>query len=87
MCFRVDDPWDRDLPDSAPFGAYDPLAGRVVVLNPRNSAERARHAAWRQERDEALRTLQPDPLSRLVVSTQDDLLDAVVRYFRARMAA
>ena len=87
MCFRVDDPWDRDLPDSAPFGAYDPLAGRVVVLNPRNAAERAQHAAWRQERDEALRTLQPDTLSRLVVSTQDDLLDAVVRYFRARMAA
>ena len=87
MCFRVDDPWDRELPDSAPFGAYDPLAGRVVVLDPRSAAERERHAAWRQERDEALRTLQPDPLSRLVVSTQDDLLDAVVRYFRARMAA
>lgn len=87
MCFRVDDPWDRELPDSAPFGAYDPLAGRVVVLDPRSAAERERHAAWRQERDEALRQLQPDPLSRLVVSTQDDLLDAVVRYFRARMAA
>ena len=87
MCFRVDDPWDRALPDAAPFGAYDPLAGRIVVLSPRNAAERAQHAAWQAERDEAIRQLQPDPLARLVVSTQDDLLDAVVRYFRARMAA
>ena len=87
MCFRVDDPWDRALPDSAPFGAYDPLAGRIVVLSPRNAAERRQHADWRDSRDAALRELQPDPLARLVVSTQDDLLDAVVRFFRARMAA
>ncbi len=87
MCFRVDDPWDRALPDASPFGAYDPLAGRIVVLSPRNAAERAQHAAWQAERDEALRQLQPDSLARLVVSTQDDLLDAMVRFFRARMSA
>ncbi len=87
MCFRVDDPWDRALPDSAPFGAYDPLAGRIVVLSPRHATERRQHAEWRDSRDAALRELQPDPLARLVVSTQDDLLDGIVRFFRARMAA
>ncbi|HLP09509.1 MAG TPA: DUF58 domain-containing protein [Opitutaceae bacterium] len=87
MCFRVDDPWDRALPDAAPFGAYDPLAGRIVVLSPRSAAERAQHAAWQAEREAAFRALQPDSLARLVVSTQDDLLDAMVRFFRARMAA
>ncbi len=87
MCFRVDDPWDRALPDAAPFGAYDPLTGRVVVLSPRSAAEHAQHAAWRAEREETFRVLQPDSLARLAVGTQDDLLEAMVRFFRARMAA
>jgi uncharacterized protein (DUF58 family) len=87
MCFRIDDPWDRALPDDAPFGAYDPVTGRVVVLAPRSAAERRQHAAWRDARDAALRDLQPDPLARLTVQTSDDMLDTLVAFFRARMAA
>jgi len=87
MCFRIDDPWDRALPDAAPLGVYDPVAGRVVVLSPRSAADRKLHAAWRETRDVALRELQPNPLARLVISTEDDMLDTLVTFFRARMAA
>lgn len=87
MCVRVDDPWDRELPDTGSFGAYDPIAGRVVVIDPRSSAQRQQHAEWRTERDAALAELQADPLARLLVSTDDDMLDALVRFFRARMKA
>ena len=67
MGFRVDDPWDRALPDTTPFPAYDPLGGRLVVLDPAARAQRESHAAWRRRREEAFTALFPDPLNRLVV--------------------
>jgi hypothetical protein len=86
MGFRVDDPWERELPEGETFSAYDPLSGRLVTLEG-SSAERAAHAAWRDERDAAWRALFPAPLSRLVVSTEENRLDALVRFFHARMNA
>jgi hypothetical protein len=85
--FRVDDPWDRELPRAAAFGAYDPVGERIVVLDPRSRAQRERHAEWRAERENAFRQLQPDSHSRLIVSTGDDMLEAMVAFFRARMGA
>lgn len=84
MGFRVDDPWERDLPSGESFAAYDPLAGRLVTLEG-SAAERAAHAAWRREREAAWQTLFPDALSRLVVETGQNRLDALVRFFHARM--
>ena len=86
MGFRVDDPWERALPAGESFAAYDPSAGRLVTLDG-SSAERAAHAAWRQERDAAWSTLFPNPLSRLVVGTDQNRLDALVRFFHARLRA
>lgn len=86
MGFRVDDPWERELPTDEVFAAYDPAAGRLVTLEGSN-AERAAHAAWRAEREESWQTLFPDVLSRLVVSTEQNRLDALVRFFHARMRA
>jgi uncharacterized protein (DUF58 family) len=86
MGFRVDDPWDRALPAGEAFAAYDPTAGRLVTLEG-NAAERAAHAAWRQQRDEAWRGLFPDQLSRLAVGTDENRLDALVKFFHARMRA
>ncbi len=86
MGFRVDDPWERELPADEAFAAYDPLSGRLVTLEG-SSAERAAHAAWREERDAAWRALFPAPLSRLVVGTDENRLDALVRFFHARMSA
>lgn len=84
--FRVDDPWERELPSDDVFAAYDPVAGRLVTLEG-SAAERAAHAAWREQREAAWRELFPAPLSRLVVSTEENRLDALVKFFHARMRA
>jgi uncharacterized protein (DUF58 family) len=86
MGFRVDDPWERALPDQGAFAAYDPTAGQLVTIE-NSSAERAAHAAWRADREATWTTLFPDILSRLVVSTEENRLDALVRFFHARMRA
>ncbi|ACB75679.1 DUF58 domain-containing protein [Opitutus terrae] len=86
MGFRVEDPWERNLPAQDTFAAYDPTSGRLVTLEG-NSGERAAHAAWRAERETAWRALFPAPLSRLVVGTDENRLDALVRFFHARMNA
>jgi hypothetical protein len=52
-----------------------------------SSGERAAHAAWRAEREAAWTRLFPDPQSRLAVSTADNRLDALVRFFHARLRA
>ncbi len=85
MGFRVDDPWERELPGTDTLAAYDPVTGRLVTLEG-SAAERAAHAAWRESREAAWRELFPDAQSRLVVSTEENRLDALVRFFRRRMA-
>jgi hypothetical protein len=86
MGFRVDDPWDRGLPAGEIFAAYDPMAGRLVTLEG-SAAERAAHATWRREREEAWGKLFPDQNQRLVAGTDENRLEALVRFFRARMHA
>ena len=86
MGFRVDDPWERALPAQENFAAYDPAAGRLVTLEG-NAAERAAHATWRAQREDAWRTLFPDALSRLNVGTEENRLDALVKFFHNRMRA
>lgn len=84
---RVDDPWDRAYPETdRPLAAFDPLSGRLVTLG-QTQAERAAHARWREARDAALATWFPDPFARQVVSTDENRLDALVRFFRRREGA
>lgn len=87
MGFRVDDPWERELPAARVLTTYDPVSGRLVNLNGASAAQREAHAAWGRERDAAFRAIFPDPLSRLVVRTDEERLDALVRFFHARMHA
>jgi hypothetical protein len=87
MGFRVDDPWDRALPHTRVLTAYDPVSGRLVNLNGASAAQRQAHAAWVEQRETQFRALFPNPLSRLVVSTEEDRLESLVRFFHARMAA
>jgi hypothetical protein len=86
MGFRVDDPWERTLPSEGRIAAYDPFAGRLVTIEG-NAADRAAHSNWRSRRESAWTGLFADRLSRLVVSTEDDRFDALVRFFHARMRA
>ena len=84
MGFRVDDPWDRGLPPGDTLTAYDPLTGRLVTLDG-SAGQRASHAEWVGRRATAFRGLFPDSLSRLVVGTEEPRLEALVRFFHARM--
>jgi len=84
MGFRVDDPWERVLPTGDTLIAYDPLARRLVTLDG-TAAQRAGHAEWVKRREDAFRSLFPDPLSRLIVSTREPRLEALVRFFHARI--
>jgi hypothetical protein len=84
MGFRVDDPWERALPAGESFAAYDPTAGRLVTLDG-SARERAAHALWCHAREQAWQSLFPNPLSRLVIATDQNRLDALVRFFHARM--
>ena len=86
MGFRVDDPWERALPAQESFAAYDPTAGRLVTLEG-SAAERAAHATWGVQREAAWSALFPNRLSRLVVGTDENRLDALVKFFHARMRA
>ena len=84
MGFRVEDPWERELPAGEPFAAYDAISGRLVTIEG-NAAERDAHRVWREQRDALWRALFPDTMSRLVVGTDQNRLDALVQFFHARM--
>ncbi|HEY4302613.1 MAG TPA: DUF58 domain-containing protein [Candidatus Didemnitutus sp.] len=86
MGFRVDDPWERELPGDRVVAAYDPVGGRLVNLDG-SAGQRTAHAAWVRQRDEGFRAIFPDQLCRLVVRTDEDRLAALVRFFHARMFA
>ena len=87
MGFRVDDPWDLELPHDRILTTYDPVAGRLVNLNGASSAQRAAHAEWVDAREAAFRGFFPNVLSRLTVRTDEERLEALVRFFHRRMAA
>jgi len=87
MGFRVEDPWDRELPFDRILTTYDPVAGRLVNLNGASSAQRAAHAEWVQSRDASFNAIFPNVLSRLTVRTDEERLEALVRFFHRRMAA
>jgi uncharacterized protein (DUF58 family) len=87
MGFRVEDPWDRELPFERVLTTYDPVAGRLVNLNGASAAQRDAHAEWVAQRDASFRALFPAPLTRLSVRTDQERLEALVRFFHARMAA
>ena len=87
MGFRVDDPWERELPFDRILTTYDPVAGRLVNLNGTSSAQREAHAAWVAQREAAFNAIFPNVLSRLTVRTDEERLEALVRFFHRRMAA
>jgi len=85
MGLRVEDPWERALPDEGPLTVVDPLSGELIPFDPRSAAARRRHAAWVRGRDLYWTALFPNQLDRLTVSTRDDLLLSMIGFLRARM--
>lgn len=84
---RVEDPWERILPHTGRLSAVDPVTGELVPFDTSSKASRARHALWVRARDAYWQELFPFAADRLTVSTEDDLLEAVIRFFRSRMRA
>ncbi|WP_221030937.1 DUF58 domain-containing protein [Actomonas aquatica] len=85
--FRVDDPWERELPTDQPLTIYDPMAQHLVVLDPRAKDQRAAHAEWVAKREERFAALFRDPRERLVVLADGSMPEALARFFQGHMAA
>ncbi|WP_438479835.1 DUF58 domain-containing protein [Oleiharenicola lentus] len=83
--FRVEDPWERALPDGKPLTVYDPASQQLVVLDPKSRAHLDGHASWRAERDASFKRLFPSPLSRMVLTPDEPALDALARFFHGHM--
>jgi len=84
MGFRVEDPWERSLPESGNFSAYDPQSGEVVQVQSSHKVQRAAHADWVAQRDQTFFSLFPNVRSRLTVSTADDPFQQLVRFMANR---
>lgn len=82
---RVDDPWERELPKGGQLNALDPTSGELIPFDLNARANRRRHQAWCEERDAYFQTLFPAPTQRLAVTANEDLLEALVRFFHTRM--
>ena len=82
---RVEDPWERNLPTRECMTAVDPTSGELLVLDTSSAASRRRHAEWVRERDAFWNSLFPTPTGGFTVGTQDEPLDALIRFFRRRM--
>jgi len=82
---RVEDPWERELPRHGLLTAVDPLSGELLPFDTLSRANRRRHAEWVCERDVFWNALFPSPADGFTVSTEDDLLRALIRFFKARM--
>lgn len=82
---RVEDPWERNLPTQGCMTAVDPTSGELLVLDTTSTASRRRHAEWVGERDALWAQLFPAPTDGFTVGTQEDPLDALIRFFRRRM--
>ena len=82
---RVDDPWERALPESGLMSVVDPVDGELIPFDPGSRTTRRRHAEWVEARDKGFDELFPSKLQQLKLTTEDDVLDSLVRFFRARM--
>lgn len=78
---RADDPWDVELPRHAKIPAYDPLAGKLTLLNTSLATERAAHAQWRDRREAYFTELFPRLDDRLIVPNTADPLQSLVAWF------
>lgn len=85
MGFRVEDAWEMELPKELTLTAFDPLQRRLVQLEGGSIAQQKAHQDWLKARDTAWTNLFPNRLARLELQTNEDVLDALVKFFRARM--
>jgi len=81
---RVEDPWERVPPRRGALTGIGPVRDEMVPFHLLSSANRRRHARWVEERDAYWEQLFPARVARVTVQTDDDLLAALIRFFKAR---
>jgi len=86
MGFRIDDPWERELPHHGKLPIFDPVTGDLTILDTSSSSQRSAHAAWVQHRNSTFNSLFADQTTRLAITTEESTIDAMVRFLRRRMA-
>jgi len=84
MGFRVEDPWERELPRAGALPIFDPVDGSMAVVDTRASSHRTAHAEWVRERDLAYESLFPETTNRLNLTTLDTPIDSMVSFFHRR---
>ena len=82
---RVDDPWERELPRGKVIAAVDPVAGQLVPFDTNSRANRIAHERWVEEREQGWSDLFRRTADRFVVGTDEDPLEALMKFFRTRM--
>lgn len=93
VAVRLADPLERALPDLGLITLRDAESGEQLLVDTHDAAFRARFAALATEREQALQdALARAGVDALELSTEDNLLDAVLRFTdlrkqRARLAA
>lgn len=83
--FRVEDPWEREIPKRGAHPVYDPITGELYTLDGHSHAQRAAHETWREKRDASFRELFPSDSDRLSLMAGDNAIDAVKDFFQLRM--
>ncbi len=83
--FRVEDPWERELPGKKPLTVYDPTTNRVVVMDPRSNVHRHAHAEWMAQRDATFAHMFPRSKDRLIITPDESIIDSMVHFFHAHM--
>lgn len=83
--FRIEDPWERELPKRGQQPVFDPLTGSLYTLSARSGAQRAAHRKWNSQRDQMFEALFPSKADQLTLQAGDDALSAIVQLFHQRM--
>ncbi|MEM9158574.1 MAG: DUF58 domain-containing protein [Verrucomicrobiota bacterium] len=83
--FRVEDPWERQLPKSGKQAVYDPTTGDLYTLSSSSAAQRDAHQAWNAKRDAFFKSHFPSNADRLTLQAGENALDAVIQLFQNRI--
>ncbi len=82
--FRIEDPWERALPERGEQTVYDPVSGQLFNLSSASAAQRTAHEKWNRDRDATFNELFPVESDRLTLQAGDDALESVVQLFHKR---
>jgi hypothetical protein len=79
---RVEDAWERSVPNDLSAPIFDPIADQIVRMKP-DASVRAMHGQWRDERERRWISWWPDSRRRNVMDVAADPLNQFIKMLRA----